>query len=156
MNLTTRIAALNRFAGTIAGPVQPVWLLAVRLHVSWQFLKSGWLKVLDWENTVFLFQEEYKVPLLSPGVAALAGTAGELLFPVLLILGVAGRYAAAGLFAVNALAVVSYAHVLFGEGFEAALGQHYLWGALLITVVMCGPGKYSMDGWIAKRSARMS
>ena len=63
----------------------------------------------------------------------------------LLILGFLARFAAAGLFAVNVLAVVSYAHVLLSEGFEAALGQHHLWGFMLLVLVIFGPGRWALD-----------
>ncbi len=125
--------------------LQPLFALGTRLWVSWQFLKSGTLKVQDWESTLFLFQEEYRVPVLSPEVAAWAGTSGELLFPVLLTLGLFGRLGALGLSAVNVLAVVSYAHVLFAEGFEAAIGQHYLWGFMLLYLVVYGNGPLALD-----------
>jgi len=45
------------------------------------------------------------------------------------------------------MAVVSYAHVLLSEGFEAALGQHYLWGTLLLVLIVFGPGRWSLDAW---------
>ncbi len=128
--------------------LQPFVALAARCWVGWQFLKSGMLKVEDWETTLFLFQEEYHAPLLSPWLAAIAGTAGELLFPVLLIPGLFGRVAALGLLAVNVMAVVSYAHVLLTPGFEAAVGQHYLWGALLVMLAVYGPGRLSLDHWL--------
>ena len=85
------------------------------------------------------------MPVLTPTLAAVAGTAGELVFPALLIAGIAGRLSAAGLFAVNVMAVVSYAHVLLTEGFEAAAGQHYLWGFALLVLVVFGPGRISID-----------
>jgi putative oxidoreductase len=132
--------------------LQPLFALAVRLWVAWQFLRSGLLKVEDWDSTLFLFQEEYRVPLLSPPLAALAGTAGELVFPVLLGLGLFGRFAALGLSAVNVLAVISYAHVLLQSGFEAALGQHILWGFMLLVVALYGPGPLSADGLTAARA----
>jgi putative oxidoreductase len=94
---------------------------------------------------VFLFRNEYRVPVLPPELAAVAGTAGELVFPVLLIAGVAGRLSAVGLFAVNVMAVVSYAHVLLTEGFEAAVSQHYLWGFALLVLAVFGPGRISVD-----------
>jgi putative oxidoreductase len=141
----TRAQSANRLAERVARPFEPLLLLATRVFVAWQFLKSGWLKLADWETTRFLFEEEYHTPLLSPAVAAVAGTAGELVFPVLLVAGLLGRYAAAGLFAVNVVAVVSYSHVLFGEGFEAALGQHYLWGFMLLVLVVFGPGRWALD-----------
>jgi uncharacterized membrane protein YphA (DoxX/SURF4 family) len=80
-----------------------------------------------------------------PAVAAVAGTTGELVFPLLLFVGLASRLSALGLFAVNVMAVVSYTHVLLTEGFEAALAQHYLWGFALLVLVVFGPGKLSLD-----------
>ena len=141
----------NRLAERAARPFESLLLLGTRLYVAWQFLKSGWLKVTDWETTLVLFKEEYHTPLLPPVAAAMAGTFGELVFPVLLILGLLTRYAAAGLFAVNVVAVVSYAHVLYSEGFEAAIGQHYLWGFMLAMLAIYGPGGWSVDRWLAPR-----
>lgn len=137
----------NRLAESATQPFASLLLLATRLHVSWQFLKSGWLKLTDWETTLFLFQEEYHTPLLSPAAAAVAGTFGELVFPALLIAGFMGRYAAVGLFAVNVVAVTSYANVLLAEGFEAALGQHYLWGFMLLVLTVFGPGRWAIDSF---------
>ncbi len=145
VKLPVRLGTSEAAAARILNPVQPLFLLALRLWVSWQFLKSGWLKLTDWDSTLFLFQEEYRVPLLSPELAAFAGTFGELFFPLLLAFGVLGRIAAIGLSAVNVLAVVSYAHVLLSSGFEAALAQHFLWGLMLLTVVIFGPGKLSLQ-----------
>ena len=86
----------------------------------------------------------------------MAGTAGELVFSVLVILGVSGRLSALGLFAVNALAVISYAHVLFQEGSAAGLGQHYLWGFMLLVIIIYGPGALSVDGLLARRSGSVT
>jgi putative oxidoreductase len=119
--------------------------LITRLYVSWVFLKSGWLKVQDWESTRFFFREEYRVPLVSPEFAAVLGAAAEVVFPVLLIAGLAGRLSALGLFATNLVAVIAYRHVLLSEGFEAAVAQHYLWGFMLLTLSIYGPGQWSAD-----------
>jgi putative oxidoreductase len=132
--------------------LQSPFALLVRLYVGWVFLKSGWLKISDWGQTLSLFESEYHVPLLPPHVAAVAGTAGELVFSVLVIVGLWGRLSAIGLFAVNALAVITYAHVLYQEGFEAAIGQHYLWGFMILVIIVYGPGMLSVDGLLARRS----
>jgi putative oxidoreductase len=150
------IARMNDVAAAAMSPVQPMFLLALRLYVSWQFLKSGWLKLSDWETTQFLFTEEYHVPLVAPTIAAALGTAGELVFPVLLVAGLLGRFAAAGLSVVNVVAVVAYAHVLLSEGFEAALGQHYLWGLMLATLLVFGPGRLSLDALLVGARPRGS
>jgi putative oxidoreductase len=69
------------------------------------------------------------------------------------VLGLFGRLAALGTFAVNGMAVISYAHVLLQEGFEAAIGQHILWGVLTLGLVVFGPGAISVDAWLERRSA---
>jgi putative oxidoreductase len=147
-------AGLVQFPALLASVLERLadpFAFATRLYVSWQFFKSGLLKIGSWETTLSLFQDEYRVPLLPPTLAAVAGTAGELFFPVLLTLGLFGRIGAVGLFAVNVLAVVSYAHVLYSEGFEAAIGQHYLWGFMLAVLAIYGPGNWSVDRWLAPR-----
>jgi putative oxidoreductase len=126
---------------------QDLLLLAARLFVAKAFFWSGLTKVRDWETTLALFQDEYQVPLVSPQLAALAGTAGELLLPLLLALGLAGRFGAAGLFVLNAVAVISLAEIA-----PAAFMQHQLWGALLLLVWLWGPGRLSLDRWLFTRS----
>ena len=153
MTITRRLNSFNDVAERVARLLATPLLLITRIYVALQFLKSGWLKLADWETTRFLFEEEYRVPLVVPLLAAVGGTFGELVFPVLLILGLLTRYAAAGLFAVNIIAVVSYAHVLLGAGFEAALGQHYLWGLMLLVVLVFGPGRLSTDAWLKASGA---
>ncbi len=137
--------------------LQSPLLLAARLFVAWQFWKSGWLKLESWPSTLDLFREEYRVPLLPPDIAAITGTAGELFFPALLIAGLWSRVGALGLSAVNVLAVVSYAHVLLEPGFEAAIGQHVLWGCVLLGIAVFGGGRWSADAalerWIRRRAA---
>lgn len=149
-SLTQTINGHNAIAH-ILDRLRPWLLLGTRLWVSWQFLKSGWLKLTTWDTTLELFRSEYQVPLLSPGLAALSATFGELFFPALLVLGLFTRFGALGLFAVNALAVVSYWHVLGGEGFEAALAQHVLWGYMLAVILLCGAGAFSLDEKLARR-----
>jgi putative oxidoreductase len=49
------------------------------------------------------------------------------------------------------MAVISYWHVLGGEGFEAALAQHVLWGYMLAVIALCGAGALSLDEKLAAR-----
>ena len=151
MSIAKVHSLLVELPGRLLGNFESLLLFGTRIWVSWEFLKSGWLKITSWQNTVFLFQNEYQVPVLPPYLAAVAGTAGELVFPAFLIAGLAGRLSAAGLFAVNAMAVISYAHVLLSEGFEAAVGQHYLWGFALVVLAVFGPGRVSLDHLLASR-----
>ncbi len=129
-------------------------LLGTRLWVSWQFLLSGWLKVTHWDTTLELFRSEYAVPLLPPTIAAVTGAFGELFFPLLLVLGLFTRVGALGLFAVNAMALYSYWHVLGQDGYEAARGQHYLWGYITLVIATCGAGFFSLDRALEKRRSQ--
>ncbi|MFO1406658.1 MAG: DoxX family protein [Steroidobacteraceae bacterium] len=151
MGPTNLLHRANELAERLARPLPTLLLLAIRFYVPWQFFKAGLVKLEDWNGTLWLFREEYHVPVLPPDAAALLGTAGELAFPVLLALGLLTRWAALGLSFVNAMAVVSYSHVLFADGYEAALGQHVLWGSLLAVLVVFGGGRASLDAWIASR-----
>lgn len=145
MNTITQVMSGHAAFARLFDRIRPWFLLATRLWVSWQFLKSGWLKITDWDTTLLLFREEYHVPVLPPALAAACGTFGELFFPLLLVLGFFTRYAAIGLLAVNAMAVISYWHVIGGEGYEAALAQHVLWGYMLAVLLFCGAGALSFD-----------
>lgn len=129
--------------------LQPPAVLAARLYVGHAFFLSGLTKIRDWESTVALFTDEYKVPLLPPAIAALMGTAGELVLPVLLVLGLGGRFAALGLSVVNAVAVVSLQEIA-----PAALQQHVFWGSLLAGVAIFGPGAWSLERLVWPRLAR--
>jgi putative oxidoreductase len=145
MSVLDALSAPNRLLARVLDPLQSVFAAGARWYVSWQFLKSGYLKVTSWDTTIYLFENEYHTPLLPPHVAAVAGSFGELFFPTLLVLGFMSRIGAVGLFAVNAMAVVSYSNVLLSQGYEAALAQHVLWGSITCFLAVYGPGKFSLD-----------
>lgn len=129
--------------------LQPLAALAARIYVGQVFFMSGLTKIRSWETTVALFTDEYKVPLLPPELAALMGTAGELVLPVLLVLGLGGRFAALGLFVVNAVAVISLSEIA-----PAALQGHIFWGSLLAGLAIYGPGPWSLERLVWPRIAR--
>jgi putative oxidoreductase len=130
--------------------LQPLALLAIRLYVANVFFSSGMAKIANWPGTLALFHDEYHVPLLPPDVAAYAGTFGELAFPVLIVLGLAGRFASAGLFVVNLMAVISYPQ-LFQFECPAPVNQHIYWGSLLALLAIFGPGRLALDALILRR-----
>ena len=122
--------------------------LAIRVYMADVFFRSGLLKIGNWSGTLYLFENEYRVPLLPPEAAAWLGTFGELFFPPLLALGLASRFGALSLSVFNLVAVISFWHVLATN--EAALRSHFFWGALLLVTLCHGPGKLSFDHWIWK------
>ena len=124
----------------------PAGDLLLRCWVSWAFFASGLTKIQSWETTVLLFQYEYQVPVLPPVAAAGLSVCGELVLPVLLALGVAGRFAAIGLFVLNIVAVASYPGLM-----EAGLEWHKAWGLVLLVFALRGPGTLSLDHWLMRR-----
>jgi putative oxidoreductase len=123
--------------------------LGIRLYMADVFFRSGLVKIRNWDGTLYLFANEYRVPLLPPELAAWLGTFGELFFPPLLALGLAARFAALSLSVVNVVAVIAFWHVLSGN--QAALMSHLYWGLLLLVTLCHGPGKIALDHWIRRR-----
>lgn len=133
------------------GLFSPVFILILRIWVAKVFFMSGLTKIQSWETTRFLFEYEYAVPLLSPALAAWTGTAAELILPIFIVLGFLGRPMALALFVFNAIAVYSYGSFLFGDEGAAGLQQHIMWGVMMLVIFFYGPGRLSVDGFIAKR-----
>lgn len=148
MNLIDRLTAAIDLASVWLRRLQhlaPVLLLLARLELARVFFLSGLTKIRDWETTLLLFREEYQVPLLPPELAAPLGTAGELLLPVLLLCGAAGRFAALGLSVVNAVAAFSLPDMP-----PAAWQLHLHWAWLLAVLAVFGPGKLSLDAMFSR------
>jgi putative oxidoreductase len=113
-----------------------------RIGVGMVFWKSGMTKIANWDITVMLFAEEYKVPVLSPEIAAYLGTAAELTAPILLFLGLATRPAAAALLGMTMVIQL----FVYPENWS----EHLLWASLLLYLVSRGPGPISLDRVIWK------
>ena len=108
--------------------------------VSGEF-QFGWPKLSD--SALFLFQEEYKLPLLPPALAALAAASAEHLFPILLLLGLATRLSASALF------VMTLTIQLFV--YPDAYPVHGVWAAVLLFLMAKGGGVLSIDHWMTRR-----
>jgi putative oxidoreductase len=139
--------------------------LVARFSIAAVFWKSGQTKIeglaidivtgefsLGWprlsDSALFLFQEEYKLPLLPPELAAYAAAGVEHLFPILLLLGLATRLSAA------ALLVMTLTIQIFV--YPAAYPVHGVWATVLLFLMAHGPGAISLDHWIARRSGATS
>lgn len=119
-------------------------LLGVRAMMAKVFFLSGLTKVEDWSNTLFLFAEEYHVPLIPPPVAAAMATAVELSCPVLLVLGLGTRLAVLPLLAMTAVIQFTYLNHT----------DHYFWGMLLGVLLCFGPGRLSADHLLRRKFLR--
>lgn len=147
MNLLSNGLSLYYRGSSLLLHAAPALDLGLRLFIADVFFKSGLTKIQTWDSTLYLFREEYKVPLLPPELAAWLGTGAELALPVLLVFGLFGRFGALGLTILNAVAVYSY----YDQLSEAGRNQHLYWGLLLAVLLVHGMGKWSVDAWLEKR-----
>jgi len=110
------------------------------------FFKAGLLKYGSWEFTIKLFQDEYKVPLLPPEIAARIATFQELTMPILLFLGLGTRLAT--------LPMLGMIAVIQTFVYPNAFSDHLTWGSILLFLLTRGPGAFSLDYLIEKHFAR--
>jgi putative oxidoreductase len=140
-------------------PNTPLALLA-RFSIAAVFWKSGQTKIqglsidivsrdftLGWprlsDSVVALFKDEYHLPLISPEVAAPLAAWAEHLFPLMILLGLATR--------LSALALLGMTLTIQVFVYPDAYATHGTWAAVLLYLMAQGPGKLSLDHWIARR-----
>jgi putative oxidoreductase len=119
--------------------------LAMRVGVGAVFFQAGLLKYRSWEFTVKLFEDEYKVPLLDPSVAAILVMVQELTLPVLLLLGLATRAATLPL-----LGMIAVIQVFV---YPNAWTEHLVWSSILAFLLTRGAGTLSVDHLIDRYTA---
>lgn len=124
--------------------LEPVFNLAARIWMGKIFLDSGLARVANWDKQEFLFQEEYKLGLLSPKLWAIITTGAELVLPVMLFVGLFTRVPALGL-----LAMTAFIHFVVGFANDDYLAPyHYVWMLAFGYLVIRGGGPLSVDGFI--------
>ena len=119
----------------------PVLLFFMRFWIAEIFWYSGLTKISSWQSTVFLFKEEYKVPVIPPEIAAYFATSFELVCPVLLVFGFATRLATLPMLAMTAVIQFTYLDLI----------DHRYWAMLLALILFYGPGPLSIDYLISKK-----
>lgn len=139
-NLLTNIYQPYHVSSFYLSKLHHLVALLSRLYLANVFFSAGLVKLRDWDTTLFLFEEEYQVPLLPYEAAAYLGTFGEILFPILLAIGMATRFSALALSVVNIVAVISLTDIA-----PAALYLHIIWGLLLAQLTIYGGGALSLD-----------
>lgn len=133
--------------------IESAALLTARIALSGIFWRSGrtkvvegsWLEVSD--STRFLFESDYSGVPLPPDLAATLATYGEHFLPILLILGLGSRFAAAGLLAMTLV-------IQFFVYPEAWWSVHIVWVALAALIVSRGGGLFSLDALLARWTER--
>lgn len=163
----TNSAAISKVAALIERLIAmfeciPDWLIAAigRFSIAAVFWKSGQTKVqgfaidliggefhLGWprlsDSAIDLFKTEYRLPLIPPELAAPMAAFAEHFFPVLILFGLATRF--------SALALLGMTLVIEIFVYPDAYPTHGTWAAILLYLIAKGPGKVSIDHWIARR-----
>lgn len=140
----------------------PYWLIALlgRFSIAAVFWKSAQTKVQGFaldivsgefqfglpqlsDSAVFLFQEEYRLPLLAPEPAAIITAFAEHFFPVLILLGLATRF--------SALALLIMTLTIQLLVYPDAYPTHGVWATVLLLLLAKGPGAVALDHLIARK-----
>jgi putative oxidoreductase len=126
--------------------VSYTWLaLPLRFAVATIFWNSAMTKLANWEATLTLFSDEYRLPLIPPEIAAYLTTSVEVSTPVLLVLGLLTRPAASVLLGMTAVIEIFV--------YPQAWPTHIQWAAMLLVLLCRGPGTLSLDYLILRRLA---
>jgi putative oxidoreductase len=105
-------------------------------------IQFGWPRLAA--STIPLFQEEYRLPVIPPELAAYAAATAEHVFPALLLLGLATRLSA------FALLMMTLTIQLFV--YPSAFATHGVWATVLVYLLARGGGAYSLDSLWSSRS----
>jgi putative oxidoreductase len=146
----TGVAAPASWTGRIGALVAllerfPLALLQAlfRVAIAAVFWNSGLTKIASWQTTIVLFRDEYKVPILSPELAAALAASVELTCPVLLVLGLLTRLAT--------LPMLGMTFVIGVFVYPEDWVEHLGWAASLLFILTRGPGWISLDHLLAPR-----
>jgi len=145
MRPSSSIIGMLRWVRNVLKSVPNAWLaLPLRLAVATVFWNSAMAKLANWDTTLALFSDEYQLPLIPPQIAAYMAVAIELTTPVLLVLGLMTRFAAFVLLGMTAVIEIFV--------YPLAWPIHIQWAAMLLVLLCRGPGAFSIDHLLMRRS----
>jgi putative oxidoreductase len=126
----------------------PYWFiaLAARVFPAAVFWQSGQTKVVGWHlkpSAIALFENEYRLPLVDPTIAAHVSAFAEHVFPILLVVGLASRFSALALLCMTAVIEIFV--------YPGAWPTHGVWATCFLLVIARGPGSLSLDHLVAHR-----
>lgn len=141
------IERINAVVRAIAQP--SVTQFVLRLGLAVPFWRSGinkWDGFLQLNDVaIYLFESEFKLylpggpyPFPAPAVVAFIVGSAEIIFPILLVLGLMTRLTAFGV-----LLMTIVIQFTIPDGWPI----HVTWAAMALAIVAWGPGRFSIDGW---------
>ena len=104
-------------------------------------------------STHYLFENEFKLhifggayPFPAPDVMAFLSASGETVFPLLLFVGLASRFAALGILAMAMVIQLTYPSHWLAEALP--------WSMMALVIASHGPGRIALDRFVARFFAR--
>lgn len=140
--IRTAYATVQHLYDRVGTVPYSVVILPARIATFSVFFRSGLVKISDWNATLALFRDEYRVPLLPPEIAAHLAAGMELGLSSLILVGLATRLSVLGL--LGMVAVIQ----LFVE--PTGWPDHIQWLAFMLFILWRGPGAFSLDALIAR------
>lgn len=144
MSVLAQPSTLTRASALASNAVEALdWVplslpqLLARLALAGVFFRSGMTKIANWDLTIQLFQDEYRVPVLPPDIAALMASSVELAVPVFLVAGFLTRLACLPLLGMTAVIQIFV--------YPASWPDHLTWTALSVFLLIRGAGAMSLD-----------
>ena len=147
-----QLEGLYRLLIRAASSLQSPFLLAVRLYWGWLFAEDGWGKLHNLDKVTEFFTS---LGLPAPGLTATFIGGLELVGGILLALGLGSRLVAL-LLTGNMLTayITADREALFSvfsdpDKFYGATPYTYFFASVIVLIF--GPGKFSIDAWLAKK-----
>lgn len=149
-SITRSVEKANHLVQTIAP--QSIVQLLLRVALAVPFWRSG---ILKWngflklnDTAVTLFSDEFMLHLPGgpyhyplPTVMAFLSGSGEIILPILLVLGLGTRFAALGVLVMTAIVELTVP-----DGWPV----HITWAAMALGIMAYGSGRISFDHWLRK------
>ncbi|NNM56828.1 DoxX family protein [Acidocella sp.] len=126
----------------------PYWLVALtaRVALAQVFWSSAQTHLANWDTTLYMFANNYQVPLLPPAFSAYLSVTMEVAMPPLLLLGLATRYAALALLGMTAVIEIFV--------YPQAWPTHIQWAAMMLVLISQGGGAFSVDALLKRFMGR--
>ena len=134
---------LRKIVARLEAVPYSVLAIPLRLGVAWIFWSSAQVKLINWQRTIELFADEYRVPLLPPEIAAAMALSIEIACPILLVLGLFTRLAVLVLLGMTAVIQIFV--------YPEAWPTHLQWAAMMLVLLCRGPGALSIDRLLRRR-----
>lgn len=130
----------RRLVATFESIPHDLIAIIARISIGTVFWRSAMTKIEGLSlnpSTFYLFENDYRLPLVPPEVAAYLATATELTMPLLLWSGLLTRFAATILLGMTLVIEIFV--------YPNAFDTHGVWAVTLLYLMKYGPGRFSID-----------